>query len=59
LKRFRLEKDDLAGIAFETPADKDVVMKWNRQTLPCSIFPIRKQNQKVAMIPIPEVQWPL
>jgi len=56
---YNLSIDDLGGLTFVIPNDKDVSVFFNKQKLPCTVYFEEEKNQQNVMIPLKKPEWPL
>ncbi len=54
-----LSLDDLSGLAFICPNEKNVSIIFNKQKIPFTVHLDKKQNQQITMVPIKKPEWPL
>lgn len=56
---YNLSLDDLSGLTFVTPNDKEVSVFFNEQKIPCTVHFEKEKNQQNVMIPLKKPEWPL
>jgi len=56
---YNLSQDDLSGLTFICPNDKDVSVFFNEQKIPCTVHLEKEKNQQIVMIPLKKPEWPL
>ena len=52
-----LNLDDLQGITFQAPSDKEIILKYNQKIIPTET--VLEKNNQWAKIPINKIEWPL
>ena len=56
---YDLSSDDLSGLTFVCPADKEVLLFFKEQKIPAKVHLEKEKNQQNIMIPIKRLEWPL
>lgn len=56
---YDLSQDDLNGLTFVCPADKEVAIFFKEQKIPGTVHLEKEKNQQNIMIPIKKLEWPL
>lgn len=57
--QFSCSSEDLGGLTFVAPADKEVMICFNDRLVATQVVQDKNQNRQFVMIPISEVKWPL
>ena len=56
---YDLSLDDLSGLTFVCPADKEVLLFFKEQKIPTKVHLEKEKNQQNIVIPIKRLEWPL
>ena len=56
---YDLSLDDLSGLTFVCPADKEVLLFFKEQIIPAKVHLEKEKNKQIVMIPIKKLEWPL
>ncbi len=56
---YNLSVNDLCGLTFICPNDKEVAIFFKEQKIPCTVHLEKEKKQQNVMIPIKKLEWPL
>jgi hypothetical protein len=56
---YDLSQNDLSGLTFVCPNDKEAVIFFKEQKIPYKVHFEKEKNQQNVMIPIKKLEWPL
>lgn len=56
---YKLSAEDVEGLTFAIPGDKDVSILLNDRSIRCTVHEDKATKQHYAMIPISRIEWPI
>ncbi len=54
-----LSIEDLLGLTFKAPANKEVSIFLKDRSIPCTVHLNKKKDEQFVMIPLSKIEWPL